>query len=109
MFNLFAIFFGVVLATIDTIALPILKGVHDNGWARWLLSIPVLLYALSPMVFYSALSHVSLTIMNLTWDMVSDIIVTAIGLFFFKEKLSNIKLLGVTFSFISLALMSYEG
>jgi drug/metabolite transporter (DMT)-like permease len=109
MFNFVAIFFGIILATIDTIALPILKGVHDKGWARWLLAIPVGLYAVTPMIFYSALSNVSLTIMNLVWDLMSDIIVTAVGIFFFKETIPFTKMLGVGLSFISLALMSYEG
>jgi drug/metabolite transporter (DMT)-like permease len=109
MFNWITIFYGLVLATIDTIALPILKGVHDKGWARWLLAIPIGLYAIDPMIFYSALGNESLTIMNLVWDLMSDVIVTAVGLFFFKETIPFTKMLGVGLSFISLGLMSYEG
>ena len=70
--------------------------------------IPFVLYALSPFVFLEGLKGETLTILNLIWDLSSDLIITLIGLFYFRESLSYTKGLGVLFSFIALFLMSYE-
>lgn len=107
-FNWLTILYGLLLAAIDGIALPILKGVRFNGWERWMLSIPIGLYALNPIIFFKALANESLTIMNLVWDLMSDVLITLIGLFYFKEKISFTKSIGVGLSFISLFLMTYD-
>ena len=73
------------------------------------MAVPVLLYGLSPFIFLKALEKETLTIMNMIWDLSSDLIVTAIGLLVFAEHVSPTKLLGVFFSFIGLFLMTYEG
>jgi len=99
--------FGLALASIDSVGLPILKGV-SRGWNWMWMVIPITLYACTPLVFLSALSTESLVVMNLVWDLMSGVLVTAIGLFFFAETLSPLKLLGVCFSFISIVLMTVE-
>lgn len=71
--------------------------------------IPVLLYGASPFLFLKALEKESLTIMNLVWDLTSDLIVTFIGLVLFAETISPVKAIGICFSFIGLILMTYEG
>jgi multidrug transporter EmrE-like cation transporter len=100
--------YGLTFGAIDSIALPIIKGV-STGWNGWLIVIPMFLYGMSPLIFLKALEKETLTIMNLVWDMTSDLIVTLIGIFVFAEKLSPLKLLGVALSFVSLFLMTYEG
>lgn len=100
--------FGATFGTIDAIALPLIKSV-SNGWSLWWMIVPVLLYGATPFIFLKALEKETLTIMNMVWDLSSDLIVTAIGLFVFAEHISPTKLLGVLFSFIGLFLMTYEG
>jgi multidrug transporter EmrE-like cation transporter len=46
--------------------------------------------------------------MNLLWDVMSDVIVTAIGLFYFSEKLTKFKRAGVLLSFISIILLTWK-
>jgi len=70
--------------------------------------VPFLLYAASPFLFLEGLKGETLTILNLIWDLSSDLIITLIGLFFFHESLSYTKTLGVLFSFMALFLLSYE-
>lgn len=108
-FNWIALLFGGMLASIDAIALPILKGVKSSGWPRWMLAIPVGIYAMDPLIFYTALGFESMTVMNLLWDLMSDVIVTLVGLLYFKEVLPLTKKVGVVLSFISMFLMTYEG
>jgi multidrug transporter EmrE-like cation transporter len=47
----------------------------------------------------------TLTVMNLLWDMTSDVLVTAVGLLYFEETLSPRKMLGVVLSFIAMCLL----
>jgi drug/metabolite transporter (DMT)-like permease len=108
-FNWTTLMYGLILATIDAIALPILKGVHTGQFGRWMLGIPVGVYALNPMIFYNALKTESLTVMNFVWDLMSDVVVTLIGIFYFKEVVPTTKKFGIVLSFISLFLLSYEG
>jgi len=108
MLNLRTLFFGLLFGTMDAISLSIIKGV-SLGWNPMYMIIPFFLYAVSPFVFLKGLAKESLTILNLVWDLSSDVIVTLIGLFIFSEKVSSVKLLGVCLSFVSLVLMTYEG
>ena len=108
MLNWRTIGFGLAFGTLDSIALPIVKGVRD-GWNPLYMIVPALLYGASPFLFLKALEKETLTIMNLVWDLTSDLVVTFIGLVVFAERLPPLKAIGVLFSFVGLFLMSYEG
>lgn len=100
--------FGVLFGAIDATSLPIIKNV-SLGWNfKWMI-VPFLLYAASPFLFLKGLATETLTILNLVWDLSSDLIITLIGLLVFKETIPPLKLLGVALSFVALFLMSYEG
>jgi multidrug transporter EmrE-like cation transporter len=47
--------------------------------------------------------------MNLLWDVASDVLVTITGLWFFGEKISRTKMVGVVLSLISIVLLTYPG
>jgi multidrug transporter EmrE-like cation transporter len=100
--------FGAAFGIIDSIALPTIKGI-SQGWNPWLILVPMVLYGLSPLLFLKALEKETLTIMNLVWDLTSNVLVTLIGVLMFAERLPPLKILGVCLSFVSLFLMSYEG
>ena len=99
--------FGLGFGLMDSIALPIVKGV-SMGWDPAWMVVPALLYAGAPFLFLTALRQETLTIMNLVWDLTSDLVVTFIGLIIFAETISPIKALGVGLSFLGLMLMSWE-
>lgn len=109
LFNLTALGFGGAMALIDCIILSSLKA-YNLGWITWngIIPISTLIYACQPLIFLESLQFNSLIVMNLLWDVISDVIVTSIGFFYFKEKLSNIKKLGVILSFISIMLLSWK-
>jgi hypothetical protein len=44
--------------------------------------------------------------MNLLFDLISDVLITTIGLLIFQEKIGPYKKAGVIFSFLSIILMS---
>jgi multidrug transporter EmrE-like cation transporter len=45
-------------------------------------------------------------VMNLMWDLISDILVTMSGFLFFKEKIGPFKKVGVIFSILAMFLLS---
>jgi drug/metabolite transporter (DMT)-like permease len=98
--------FALGMASIDAIVLPIIKHVHDgkNG-ITWLI-LPVIIYALQPLIFYLSLSYSTLTSMNILWDLMSDVIVTLIGLFYLKEVLPTNSKFALVFAFISIILFA---
>jgi multidrug transporter EmrE-like cation transporter len=107
MINWHTLGYGLTFGALDSIALPIVKGV-SIGWSKLWMIIPVLMYGASPFLLLSALKRETLTIMNLVWDLTSDLVVTLIGLVVFAESITPMKALGVFFSFIALFCMSYE-
>jgi len=107
MFNLRSLAFGLTLALMDAISFPFVKNVSMGLNPIWMI-VPTILYSFTPYVLLQSLKMESLVIMNLLWDLSSDIVVTLIAVLFFKEHLSPIKMVGVCLSFVSIFLMSYE-
>jgi multidrug transporter EmrE-like cation transporter len=89
--------------------LGILKAINLGWVSKSLIFLPTLIYAMQPWVFLTSLDYESLTVMNLLWDVISDVLVTMEGLFFFQEKVSRTKMLGVGLSLISVFLLSWNG
>lgn len=110
MLNLIPIGLASFMAFIDAFTLAGLKEL-SIGAIEWrnFLPISMLIYSLQPIIFIQSLKYESMTVMNQLWDVLSDLIVTFLGLFYFKEKVSSIKKLGLIFAFISIILLSYEG
>lgn len=107
-FNTIPLKFGFMMAAIDVFMLSLVKNVSmDLKLIKWML-IPTVVYAFQPWIFLQSLKFESLIIMNLMWDVISDVLVTLTGLIFFKEKIGPFKLIGVCLSFISITLMSLD-
>ena len=107
--HLVPLVYGTYMAVVDVFMLGLLKAIN-LGWVNSaLIFLPTLIYAMQPWVFLASLKFESLTIMNLLWDVISDVLVTAMGLLFFKESITRTKMIGVGFSFISIFLLTYPG
>ncbi len=97
------------MASIDVFMLSIIKTISGNPsrFLKWMI-LPTIIYAIQPWIFLSSLQFESLIVMNLMWDLISDILVTATGFLYFKEKIGPYKTLGVILSFVSIVLMSLQ-
>ncbi len=106
-FDWVAIAFGSIMALIDLFMLGLLKIISKNEsrLIRYMI-FPTIIYALQPWIFLQSLRFESLTVMNLMWDLISDVLVTVLGLFYFKEEIGPYKKLGVALSLVSIFLMS---
>ena len=100
--------FAAFMATIDTIMLSGIKIISMKAkYLKWMI-VPTIVYAIQPWIFLSALKFETMTVMNLTWDLISDIFVTIVGIYYFGEKLGPVKSLGVFTALISVALLAYD-
>lgn len=100
--------FGAVMATIDVFMLSAIKIIGTKAkYLKWMI-VPTLVYAIQPWIFLSSLKFETMTVMNLVWDLMSDVLVTIVGIYYFKEKLGPVKSLGVFTALISIALLAYD-
>lgn len=108
MFNWRTLAFGLLFAINDSFMMPFVKGIA-GGWPFQWIAIPMFAYALDPLIFFFALKGEGMALMNLVWNLMSNIIVTFVGLVLFKEGVTSMKLIGIVLSFISLFFMTYDG
>jgi multidrug transporter EmrE-like cation transporter len=101
--------FGTYMAIVDVFMLGILKAINLGWVSSALVALPMIIYGMQPFVFLASLKFESLTVMNLLWDVASDVLVTITGLWFFGEKISRTKMVGVVLSLISIVLLTYPG
>lgn len=98
---------GLALAIIDATVLPLLKlRFSHKVTGLWPLVVAFLAYGSQTLIFYNSLRYETMTVMNVLWDVMSDVIVTFIGLFILKEVVTTKKLIGIAFGFVSLYLLS---
>ena len=109
MWNVLPMAIASFMALIDTIVFSSLKE-YTLGTFTWQGVIPLsmILYSFQPYIFLKSLKYETMTVMNIMWDVISDIFVTIVGLFYFKETLSPLKMTGLAFAFIAIVLLSYD-
>lgn len=106
--NTMGILMGGVLALFDLFNMSVLKNISLGAYRQAVIWPVVGLYALQPWIFLKGLSFTSMTVLNLSWDLLSDIIVTLCGLLYFRESLTNYKMFGVFFAIISIILFGLD-
>ncbi len=97
------------LAISDVFNLGLLKMISTGQISNqvWI-GLPTVLYAFQPFIFLFGLKHTSMTVLNLLWDVLSDIMVTASGIFYFKEKISMKKYIGIAFGIVAVIFLSND-
>jgi multidrug transporter EmrE-like cation transporter len=107
-FRLQTVGLGLLMACIDVFVLSAMKLKSIGSLNGWVLPVAVLVYSMQPLIFYKSLGTETMTVMNLFWDLSSDVLVTLVGLFVFKEYLTPRRMAGVILSLISLFLLAGE-
>ena len=93
---------------IDALALSLLKKISTKVLSFSFMPIAALIYAIQPFIFLESLNFESMTVMNLLWDLTSDIFVTFIGIFVLGEQIGFRKSIGIVFSFIAIYLFTFD-
>ena len=107
-FSFLPIFFGVLMASFDILMMSLgkMSNIKQIPYQSGL-TIATLVYAIEPYIFFKSLNYESMTVMNLVWDLTSDVMVTLFGVFYFKESIKGLRWLAVLFAMFSLALFAY--
>jgi drug/metabolite transporter (DMT)-like permease len=101
-----AILITMIMATIDAVCFPIIKYIHEGSVDIKWMAVPMIIYAIQPLLFYKALKYSNVTIINILWDVSSDIIVTLIGLYLLRETVSFHSKIGLIFAAIAIYFFS---
>lgn len=99
----------IALTAVDAAALTLTKSYYENGSTGSKLGLACALYALAPYCMYKALqqqNNVGTT--NLSWNVLSTIIVLLIGYFVYKENVTSLQCLGVGLGIFSLYCISAQ-
>jgi hypothetical protein len=103
------IVFGLGMASIDVIMMSTVKQVTLGALpVRTGIPFATLIYALEPLLFWQSmvLTGESMTIMNLIWDLTSDILITLLGIFWFGEKVVGLRVVAVCLSLVALTIFA---
>ena len=100
--------YGSLLALMDVFMQPITKLVSTKSLSLGWMVIPTLAYAVDPWIFLKSLSVEGIAIMNLVWNLVSNIFITFVGLVIFKEQITVLKGIGIALSFVAVICMTAE-
>ena len=100
--------FGVAMAGVDIGMMSVAKLTH-LGKIPYLAGLitSMGIYALQPFLFLKALTFESMLATNLVWNLVSSVVVTLLGVFYFKESVKGLRLLAVTIGILSLVLFAF--
>lgn len=98
---------GLIMAINDVLSMSISKEVVIGNLANNWMLIAFFLYGIQIIIFYNGIKFTPMSTLNLTWNLCSTIIITLIGLYYYKENISHIELWGISFALFSLFLFSY--
>jgi len=96
------------MAAIDIVSLALVKQYSLGKTSILAIIVAVCIYALQPIVFVYALEYEGMAVMNLLWNVLSSVTVSLIGLWYFKEKLTAAKTVGVILSIFAIFLLSFD-
>ena len=104
-----ALAYSSLMGSLDIASLGLVKATYTGAIPFVTgLGFSVLLYAIQPLLFYKALSFEGMAVINLMWNVISSIVVTLVGIVYFKEKLTNLKLIGAAFSIVAIWLLGMD-
>jgi len=101
--------YALYMASVDGFAMAMLKAKH-LGFIKNMFIFPItmLIYSFQPLIFYKSLSSESMSIMNVLWDVMSDVIVALIGYFVFGEVFTIQQCIGIVFCVIGITLLGVK-
>jgi drug/metabolite transporter (DMT)-like permease len=99
---------GVLLASLDSFVLPLVKRIHDGTTSETYILVAMAVYALAPLIILWGMKYSSLTELNLTWDLLSDVLVTFIAIVLMREHVGLNTAFGIVFAFLAILLFVNE-
>jgi multidrug transporter EmrE-like cation transporter len=95
---------GLCLAMVDIVSMTITKqvslGFLQSNW----MAFAFIIYGCQMLIFRHGLESTPMTVLNLSWNLFSNITITLIGLLYFKENISHLEKYGLGFAIFALFL-----
>jgi len=92
----------------DVIMQPIAKLVSTKSLSLGWMMIPTLVYALNPWIFLQSLRSEGIAILNLVWNLVSNVFIVIIGIVVFNEQMTQLKWIGIVLSVAAMGCLTAE-
>lgn len=108
-FSMLPVAFGATMAVLDLVMMSTVKQVGTGAWpVRTGLPFATLVYALEPFLFLQAMKYTGegLAVVNLVWNLSSDVLVTLMGVLWFGEKIQGARWIAVGMSLVALGLFA---
>jgi len=100
---------GFILSLNDIISFALAKKYYLKELTVYVgLYLPMILYSLQISLFYYGLRTTSMTVLNITWNLFSNILVTLMGIFYFKEKVNGLKTVAIIMGISSIVIFSLD-
>jgi multidrug transporter EmrE-like cation transporter len=107
-FSALPIVFGLVMAALDIAMMGMIKQVSTGSLSYGVgLPLATASYALQPYIFLKALKYENMTVVNLIWNLMSDVIVTLMGVLWFGESIKGLRWVAIGMSLVSLTIFAY--
>jgi hypothetical protein len=102
------LFYGTVLAIIDVIVFSALELKSQSLFPVSSLILPLAfaLYGSQALIFYKSLQYSNMIIVNMIWNVLSNVLVVIFGLYYFNFHLTAKEISGLVLGFISIFLLS---
>ena len=98
----------IILMVLELTAVNFIKLWSSKGW-NWYLALGIISYTLVGIVFAHVLYISSdMTVVNSLWQVLNIILVTAIGILFYKEKVTVQQKIGVFLAITSTLFLSFS-
>ena len=101
-------FYAFILAVTGALSLFILKKVNKKELSVNWIAVSVLINIASVFIVFIAIKYVPITIFNIKWNLISNIIVTMTSVFLLKEVLSINEIIGIALAFLSMIVIDME-
>ena len=98
--------FIITLAIIETLAMSTIEYSANNKNNYYLFGI--LLYGIVAYILYRILVSSKLAITNALWNATTVILVTLVGVFYFKEELNKYECIGIFFAILAVIFMEMD-
>jgi len=102
------VFFALMMTFVDIFMMGSVKLITQNKLPGWFFGLSMLSYGLQPMIFIQATRSGGMALSNLIWNLMSNIIVTIIGVFYFGEKMRGVKWIGIGMGLFALILLAMD-
>jgi len=104
----FGAFIAFILSLIGTVSLIVIKKIDSKMISNQWIIIPIVISIITIFLTFIGLKYTSLTVLNMQWNVMSNVIVTLAGILYFNEVHSTYEIIGLTLGFISIMILSIE-